>query len=163
MPRAARITQDGLTMKEEQFCDAFLVSGDASQSYRAAYNASPRRSGGWVRREAYRLLHKPHIRSRIEALRKKTEASAVYTANEAFRDAGMAFDLARNHEQPSAMVSAVTLRARLAGLMVDKQEVTEMRKLRDVPSAELERLLVESAREAGFVITLANGKMPGNS
>jgi hypothetical protein len=108
-------------------------------------------------------LHKPHIGSRIEALRKKTEAVAVFTADQAFRDAGMAFELARNHQQPSAMVSAVTLRARLAGLLVDKQEVTENRKLRDVPTAALERLLVESAREAGFVITRANGKRPGNS
>src|SRR6266853_3337031 len=97
MPRAARITRDGLTMKEEQFCDAFLASGDASESYRLAYNASAQRSSGWIRREAYRLLHRRHIRSRIEDLRKKTEAIAVYTADQAFRDAGMAFDLARNH------------------------------------------------------------------
>src|SRR5688500_2570361 len=109
-----------ITVKQARFVEEFLACGDASRAYRAAYATKTRVSARWVITEAYRLLRHPLVRARLAELRGKTETLATFTAEQAFCEAGEALELAKLIGNPAAMVSAVTLRARLAGLLIDR-------------------------------------------
>lgn len=54
-----------LTPKQEAFCQAMLVSDNASEAYRAAYSTK----GGSVSANACRLLALPHVATRVQELR----------------------------------------------------------------------------------------------
>ncbi|MBM3740868.1 MAG: hypothetical protein FJW39_34415 [Acidobacteria bacterium] len=162
MPRAARILPCGLTIKEERFCCAYFSSGNAEQSYRKAYDVNGSRPSRWVRNEAHELLHRPHIKSRIEDLRQQAESIATYKTNDAFREAGEALLLAKRLGQPAAIVSAVTLRAKLAGLLVDRQDITN-RTIREMTTEDLEEQLMKAAEEAGYIITKAKNSSRGGT
>ncbi len=154
MARAARVTPEGLTLKEEKFCQEYMVCANAEQAYRAAYAPGAKKNGGWVRTEACTILAKPHISARIEMLRAKTELVAIYDTDKAMEEAGEALELARALKMPAAMISAVTLRAKLAGVLVEKREVTN-RSARQLSDEELNEQISEAAKQAGFVIKKA--------
>ena len=151
--KAARMAS-GLTVKEDRFCQEFVISGEKSDAYRKAYSVDPAKDGDWVESSSWKLFQKKHIQNRIEELRAKTETISLYTADQAMREARRAFDLAEKAISPAAMVSAVTLRAKLAGHLVDKKEVAH-KTLKDASQEELMELLRDSAKQAGLVIEKA--------
>lgn len=159
MPKAARLP-NGLTVKEEKFCQEFFASGEAADAYRAVYNVDPAKNGDWVSTEAYKLLQRDYIQKRMESLRKSSESIALYTADSAMAEAREAFDIAKKDRAPSAMVSAVTLRAKLAGHLVEKREVAH-KSLKEGSKEELLDLLDKSAKEAGLVIQKAKDESSG--
>jgi hypothetical protein len=168
MPRAARLAPQAvatigtevvpalggrqITVKQARFVEAFLACGDASRAYLAAYATKTKVSARWVVTEAYRLLRHPLVRARLAELRRKTETLATFTADQAFCEAGEAFELAKHMGNPAAMVSAVTLRARLAGHLVDRREVKQVTDEQQLSDEELEQRMQKAAREAGYEI-----------
>src|SRR5260221_5055165 len=159
MSRAARLGPDGLTIKEEKFCERYFATGEGADAYRESYGVDPSKDGPWVVEEASRLVGKPHIQKRLEALRAKSESIAIYTADKAMAEAREAYDLAKKTLAPDAMVSAVSRLSQLAGLLVEKREVTS----KTLKTATPEELMAELDRlsgEAGLVIQRAKTKVP---
>lgn len=150
MPRAARILPGGLTLKEEAFCQSYIQSGNAEDAYRASYKTA-NMNPNTISNESNVLLRKAHICKRLAELRDLSSRVAVYGLNEAMGEAKKAFDLAIKTNSPAAMVSAVTLRAKLAGILVEKREVTTS--VKEVPDDELDRRIREVAAQAGVAIT----------
>lgn len=150
-------TAEGLTLKEERFCLAFFENGgNATEAYIEGYEVKPEsRDAKWVRTEAWKLLRRPHVRARIEMLRKRIEETKMYSIDRAMREAGEAFEMAKVMRNAGGMVNAVKLRAQLAGHLVEKKEVTS-RSERSLSDEELDQMLKQAAAAAGFAITKAS-------
>lgn len=71
-----------LTPKQEAFCIAYLKTGNASEAYRQAYNAS-RMKPETVNRNAKALLDNNKIATRLKELNSKAVTDAVMTRQEA--------------------------------------------------------------------------------
>jgi len=113
-----------LTVKQENFCLAYMETGNASEAYRRAYNADAMKAET-VNKRASELMTNGAITGRIEVLRGKVEAKALLTierlTNDLLRIAKKGEDLA---EAPGLSVARASLMdaAKLNGLVVDKKD-----------------------------------------
>lgn len=145
-PPNRRSAITGLTPKQEAFVDAILRLGDPVRAYRAAYSAKTNDST--AHSHALKLLEHPRIQPLIQEAREKARMARGYTVDDALREAEEARRLAMDTDTPAAAVSAVNLKAKLLGLIVDKKEVTQ--KYEDMSPDQLEQRLQEMAARLGF-------------
>jgi len=116
-----------LTAKQAAFCNAVALENQSlTDAYRAVYDTSKCKPET-VHRSATQLAKSPTIAARIAELRGKVEATAVkaaaYTLEHAMGEAGDVLERAKAAGQVGAAVSAVTLRAKLAGHLMEKIRV----------------------------------------
>ena len=71
-----------LTQKQEMFCVEYIATGNASESYRRAYQPK-RMTNKSINEKASQMLAMVKIRSRIEGLNSKAVSAAVMTRQEA--------------------------------------------------------------------------------
>lgn len=71
-----------LTQKQENFCLAYLETGNASEAYRSSYNASKMKTDT-INQAASRLLADSKISARVSELRGKIQSTAIMTREEA--------------------------------------------------------------------------------
>lgn len=161
MGKSARVTEEGLTLQEEAAVQAFLRCGNETEAYREAYNNATS-NPGTDRVAAQNLFKRPRVKARLQSLIKKTEAAALYTSDVAMQEAKEAYDLAKKLGTPAAMVSAVTLRSKLAGILIERRENTN-RTAKDLSDAEVEEMLKQSLQEAGYVVSKAITKAAAES
>lgn len=147
---AASITLEGLTLDEEKCVQLFISSGEMNTSYAQVYGQGGR-GKAWLNSESHKFFKKEHIKIRIQQLIKKTEIAALYAADDAMEEAKAAYDLARKLGQPSAMVAAVQLRARLCGHLIEKKEVTN-RTIKEMAPEELEEEARKAAQQLGWTV-----------
>jgi hypothetical protein len=110
-----------LTSKQENFCHAFIELGNASDAYRAAYDAA-KMSKEAVYVEASKLLSHPKISLRIEELRQPAVEAAQMTLEGHLADLKMMRDLALSEKQYSAAINAETQRGKAAGFYITRTE-----------------------------------------
>lgn len=72
------MTAGRLTQKQENFCLAYIETGNASEAYRRAYNADCMKSET-VNVKASQLLKQDKIRVRLEELQEQAEKKAIVT------------------------------------------------------------------------------------
>ena len=113
-----------LTPKQQAFVHGYIVNGNASASYRSAYNTS-RMKPETVSRTAYDLLNNRKIAARIEELQAEARKRHEVTMDSLTKEAFKAIEVAINNGQASAYVSALTLVAKMHGLLTDRQEVKQ--------------------------------------
>jgi len=104
-----------LTIKQENFCQAFLETGDLSEAYRRSYNTakmSPKSING----KAWELKNNGEITGRIENLLESAQKRNRKTMDDLLRDLEEARQLALETQQPSVMVTATMGSAKLLGL-----------------------------------------------
>ncbi len=111
-----------LTPKMELFCQAVISGATQTDAYRAAYPAQNMKPQS-VTSKAYLLMKHAGVRARLDAIRRPVIEKLQYGLEQAMLEAQEAFEVARSKENAAAMVSAVVLRAKLNGLMVDKVNV----------------------------------------
>lgn len=70
-----------LTVKQENFCIAYLKTSNASEAYRKAYNAKNMKVNT-IKSKAYHLMQKDYIRATIGILRSKVEDESILTFKE---------------------------------------------------------------------------------
>ena len=102
--------------RHELFAQELTKGKSASEAYTAA-GYRP------CRQNAARLMSNDDIRARLAELQAQAARSTAITVESICRELDEATALAKERGQASAMVSASALRAKLAGLMVDKVEV----------------------------------------
>ena len=110
-----------LTPKQERFCQVYIETGNASEAYRQAYNAEKMRPDT-VNNKAYGLLHKGEIRARLDELRAEHKKRHEITVDTLVAELEEARKLAFETDKAAAAVSATMGKAKLLGLVVDKQE-----------------------------------------
>lgn len=114
-----------LTPKQEKFCIVYRETGNASEAYRQAYDASGMNPNS-VNRKAYDLLEHGKIRSRLDALAKETAKRHRLTVDDLIAELEEARTAALKAEtvQASAAVGATMGKAKLLGM--DKQIIDHM-------------------------------------
>ena len=115
----------GLTIKQEKFCMVYIETGNASEAYRQAYNAENMTQNA-VAVEACRILDSPNISLRIKELKSGHTKRHEITIDDLVAELEEARACALNGEtkQTSAAVAATMGKAKLLGLVTDKQELT---------------------------------------
>lgn len=114
-----------LTIKQEKFCMVYVETGNASEAYRQAYNAENMTQNA-VAVEACRILDSPNISLRIKELKSGHTKRHEITIDDLVAELEEARACALNGEtkQTSAAVAATMGKAKLLGLVTDKQELT---------------------------------------
>jgi len=131
-----------LTVKQENFCLAYMETGNASEAYRRAYDAGNMSSNA-THVAASRLMENPKVALRIEALRSKVEAKALLTIERLTTDLlRIAAKGEALGEAPGLSVSRASLMdaAKLNGLVVDKKDHTSSDGSMAMPS----RIVIEA-------------------
>lgn len=116
-----------MTPQREQFCRGVALEGlGNSEAYAAAYDTSGMKPKTIADR-GYDLTQVPAVAARISVLKERATDAVVkvtgYTMAEALSEAEDARALARAEGQASAAVAAITLKAKLAGHLVERKEV----------------------------------------
>ena len=110
-----------LTPKQERFCQVYIETGNASEAYRQAYNAEKMRPDT-INNKAYGLLQKGGIRARLDELRAEHKKRHEITVDTLVAELEEARKLAFETDKAAAAVQATMGKAKLLGLVVEKQE-----------------------------------------
>ena len=110
-----------LTPKQERFCQVYIETSNASEAYRQAYNAEKMRPDT-VNNKAYGLLQKGYIRARVDELRAEHKKRHDITVDTLVAELEEARKLAFETDKAAAAVSATMGKAKLLGLVIEKQE-----------------------------------------
>lgn len=113
-----------LTQKQENFINVYLETGNASEAYRKAYDAT-KMSESSIGREAFSLIDNPKISSEIAARREKAAQKCLITVHDLVNELEEARIAALSAETPqaSAATAATMGKAKLLGL--DKQIIEQ--------------------------------------
>ena len=109
-----------LTPKQENFCLAYLETGNASEAYRRAYDAENMKPDS-INVNACKLLADAKIALRLEELREPIMQRHAITVDDLLAELEQARQLAISTEAPAPAVSATMGKAKLLGL--DKQVI----------------------------------------
>lgn len=116
----------GLTPKQEDFVQAFLETGNASEAYKRAYNVKPTTKNETIRVSAAKLLSDPNITLRVSELQERASAKVVLTRawvlERLMRNADKALEL----EDVTASNKALELLGKVdeLSMFVERQNVT---------------------------------------
>ena len=108
-----------LTKKQEDFCLSYIETGNATESYRRAYNPETA-SEPTINRKAKALMDSDKIRARIDQLRAPVREKSQLTLETHLADLKRLRDLAEGEGKYSAAVTAEVSRGRASGLYVEK-------------------------------------------
>jgi phage terminase small subunit len=113
-----------LTQKQENFCLAYIETGNASEAYRRSYNAVNMKTES-INVNACKLLADANVAQRVEILKGEAAKRHAITVDSLIAELEEARQAALQAETPqsSAAVSATMGKAKLAGL--DKQIVEQ--------------------------------------
>ena len=134
-----------LTPKQENFVQAYIETGNASEAYRRAYDAEGMKPES-IAVNASKLLDNAKVALMLQQLKAKAEKRHEITVDDILRELEEARTMAATQERPqvSAMVAASMGKAKLLGLEVNKTEITgkdggpiETRTTRDMTDEEL--------------------------
>ena len=102
---------------------AYVESGNATEAYRVAYDT--RGNDATARRNAFTVLHRPRVTGEVERLQAEHGERHKVTVDRLTEELEAARQLAFQNKSASAAVAATMGKARLHGLLVDKQELVQ--------------------------------------
>lgn len=111
-----------LTLKQVRFCRAYIETGNASESYRRAYDADDM-SDNAIRVEACRLLQNPNVALTIEKMQAQAVERHLITVDSLIAELEEARKLAAETANATALQNATMNKAKLLGL--DKPAPTD--------------------------------------
>ncbi len=116
------MTADRLTQKQENFCLAYLETGNASEAYRRAYNTVGA-SEKTIWEKASRLLKEGKVRARLEELRTPATESAQITLSQHLSKLEELRELAKEEGKYGPAIQAEIARGKAAGLYVERSQI----------------------------------------
>jgi hypothetical protein len=158
---------DELTPKQLAFVTKVVCESlSYSDAYRAIYDCK-NRTPEQVSSAASSLARSPKVAAKISALQRGAEAAAVaktsYTLADAIKEAEDLRAMAVEKGQVAAATQAASLKAKLAGHLIDRKEI-KSGPLEDTDVEDLEALLAElkrrKAAEAGGKVEQDEGNRP---
>jgi phage terminase small subunit len=111
-----------LTPKQEAFAQKYVELGNASEAYRFAYDVSEDTKPETIWKEAYLLLGNPKVAPMVEKLQQEHRERHSVTVDSLTQELEEARMVAIAEGQGAAMTSATMGKAKLHGLLVDKNE-----------------------------------------
>lgn len=129
-----------LTLKQIKFCKSYIETGNASESYRRAYDAE-NMSNEAIRVEACRLLQKPNVALTVEKMQKQAMERHLITVDSLIEELEEARRLALETQNPNALQNATMSKAKLLGL--DKQAESDD----EAPRPQKIEIFVKNARK----------------
>ena len=120
-----KVDKKKLTIKQENFCLAYVETGNASEAYRKAGYSSAM-GDKTVNEAASRLLKNSNVLARLEELRKPIIERHKITVDDliAELDENRLAALSAETVQSSAATAATMAKAKLLGYMTDKVDLT---------------------------------------
>ena len=112
--------QKTLTPKESAFARLYVETGNATEAYRQAYDHNG--NDATACRGAHDVLHRPTVEAYVAGLQAEHRTRHNVTVDRLTEELEIARQLALQNKSASAAVSATMGKARLHGLLVDKQE-----------------------------------------
>lgn len=112
-----------LTPKQTKFLESYLKTGNATQSYKEAYKASGM-SDKTVWEAASRLLKNSKVVARLDEINKAKTEEMVVTSEQITKELQEAYRVAQESGNAAGMVAATMGKAKVNGLILDKQQVT---------------------------------------
>ena len=109
-----------LTLKQEAFAMAYVESGNASKAYKTVYNVNDNASDNSINVEASKLRNNPKVTLRILELQELVRERHSITTESLSEELEVARIIAQEAGQASAMVAATMAKAKLHGLLIDK-------------------------------------------
>lgn len=140
-----------LTAKQRAMVEAFLlgppeIRGNQTAAYRAAFNAE-NMSAKAIGIEACRLFARPSIALEMERQREQMAEKAGLTVEDLLAEYQKGQELAQRCEQAGAFVAATTAKAKLLGLLVEKQQVDQtVRQAEEVKPTQYSDALAKAKR-----------------
>ena len=131
-----------LTPKQENFCLAYLETGNASEAYRRAYDAGGM-SMNALNREACLMLDNPKIAQRISELREPILKRHAITVDDLLAELEEARQLAIGTVSAAPAVAATMGKAKLLGY--DKQLIDVTSKGESISAPT--RIIIEAAAQ----------------
>jgi len=111
-----------LTPKQEMFAQKYVELGNASEAYRQSYDVGENTKNEAVWVNASKELSKTKVSLRVFELQKAAQLRNDVTVDSITAELDEARLLAKTEKQPSAMVSASTVKAKMHGLIVDRKD-----------------------------------------
>lgn len=139
-----------LTAKQEAFCQAIVSGMSQADAYRASFSAGKMKNET-IHQEASRLMADRNVAARVAELRKPVIEKLRYGLEQAMREAEEAYTVSKAKENGGAMVAAVTLRAKLNGLLVEKKEI-RTGTIEEMGDDALQRFIERKAAEIGKTV-----------
>lgn len=118
-----------LTIKQEAFCRKYVETGNASEAYRQAYNASGMKPET-VKKRASELLGRGDIAGTVAALRGAATQVHGVTVASLIAELEEARQVGKEKGQASAMAAATLGKAKLVGLdsgVADEDDATPVK------------------------------------
>ena len=113
----------GLTPKQEAFARAYVETGNASEAYRRSYDVAENCKPETIWSNACQLLSDTKVSQRVMELQEAARNRTLVTVESLTRELDEARDLAlADPKGAAAAVSATMGKAKLHGLLIDKQE-----------------------------------------
>ena len=114
---------DTLNAKQEKFCLAVAKGEPIWRAYQSAGYTSQSKKDQEA--NGFRLYRIPQVTARIRELQAKNAAKLGVGVEQIVKELDGMARLARKVKHPAAGVGAIVAKARLLGLMVDRQEVQQ--------------------------------------
>ena len=131
-----------LTPKQENFCLAYLETGNASEAYRRAYDAE-KMTTDTISRKAKELLCNGKITARLSELREPILKRHAITVDDLLAELEEARQLAIGTESAAPAVAATMGKAKLLGY--DKQLIDVTSKGESISAPT--RIIIEAAKK----------------
>ena len=107
-----KIVGNNLTSKQELFCQQYIKGNSASDAYRKAYSVRQGTKESTVHRSAHEVLKNPKVTTRINALNKRKEDTALTTTHSLSRYIVERLVEETKGENPSSRLKALELLGR---------------------------------------------------
>lgn len=136
-----------LTPKEEAIALKYVECHNQSEAYRHAYDVGENTKPETVWQSACRTLAKPHVAARVFELQQLAQERTLVTVESLTVEYEEARQVGKSGDQSAAMSTATTGKAKLHGLLIDRQEIkAEVTHDMDAATKTLNALLI--ARDA---------------
>jgi hypothetical protein len=139
-----------VTPQLEKFAQCLAAGMKKSDAYRAAHPGI-KSSNKTIHETACKLAKREDVQARVEELRAPVIAKVRYELEQAMAECDEAIRLAKETANPSAMVSAVQLKAKLNGLLVEDRK-NRRAPLEDLSDEQLDGLIQRRATELGVTL-----------
>ena len=109
-----------MTPKQADFIALYLETQNASEAYKRAYNSTGKPNT--IHRKASELLKHPEVKKELELLQAHAKEQNKITLDSVVDELEEARQIAKQSGNAAAMVSATLGKAKVLGLVIDKQE-----------------------------------------
>ncbi len=110
-----------LKPQQAKFVSEYLRTGNQREAAIAAGYAQ-----GSASSKACQLMKHPKVIEAIKEAQQAIQDEGIYNLKKAMADADAAYEMAKLKKNAAGMTAAATLKAKLAGLMVDRSEVKQI-------------------------------------